>query len=443
MTAPTREEITTVDKADPSSPTLRFMGRAVGELVCHDGRPRATLSKTMASPLWRRAFTPAQPAPSLESAYWESLVPAVYHQGPKAPCAEFHALAQHGEDLVGAFSTERAGASASARESIPKHRLASWATQALQRPERERALLPGSRPKLAVYLAGDLASSATLKRPSTHIVKLDMPELPHLMLNEAIVMRAAARLGVKVVPTQLLRDPSALLVERTDRRRAAHGQVLRLQQLECAQILGAPQAGAQHLETVLDLVTRTCAYPAADKLELLRRAIFNQLFGNQDFHYRSVAFSVSAERIALAPAQGLYCSVVYPQLANADGLRLGATLHFEWLRADHWIALAQHARMKPGFLFSEIRRLAEQAPPALKRCAEELCASNAERQFVEKILRIVAARSARMLDLVTMAAHQSLPWLGARKDQPRAAAPPTPPAPRHEDVSDPGEPIYE
>jgi hypothetical protein len=418
--------------------TISFSNRRVGEIseagwIIPDLRG-----------LGRRAFPDdiANDGDPDWGAYWASLLP----DGLSRNADPQKLVAAMGGDLFGAF----------AFSGDEEARPITWPdiSRMAERQLEEggslrhdaRAVLPGACPKLPVAIKGERILTPGFHSASTHILHM-VPgtggDARARILNQALVMSAARRVELPVVYTRLQRDPYLLISARFDRGITARGQVLRRHALNGAQLLSCSNLGEgiANLKAVFHLINTVSSRPAADKLHLLRQLIFNQLCGVDDFHARSIAFLVSATGIQLAPAQGLYSSALHA--GSPVGFSIGGCQGFEWMRADHWIRLAQDAGVAPGLVFTEIRRMAKKLESCLTEAAKELCKSRLELDFASGLLSLVKARTLRCADFVLLAEHQKVPWIQGKRRQ----AVPTPEtvAPRAGDeggVAD-WEPIYE
>jgi serine/threonine-protein kinase HipA len=191
----------------------------------------------------------------------------------------------------------------------------------------DRRSLAGVQDKVSLAMINLPVRSAG----SSWILKLNPPEYPHLVENEAFFLARSARSRIKTVSGALHTDINGapgLVIERFDR--AGAGDELRTYAVEDGcQVRGRYPASkyAGSLEDTLSALVRVCAAPAPAALEFLRQATFAYLTGNGDAHAKN--FSVLADdkgRFGPAPAYDLPSSHPYGDITLAlsvDGGRDG------------------------------------------------------------------------------------------------------------------------
>lgn len=156
----------------------------------------------------------------------------------------------------------------------------------------ERTALPGVQDKV---------SAAMLNLPITQhglrfILKLNPPEYPHLVENEACFLQAARLSGLEAASAILVQDrdgQSGLLVQRFDRVPQGSGLPPRMLAVEDAcQVLGRPPADKYltGYEQTLGALAAVCQAPLPAARTLLAQLIFAYLSGNGDAHAKN--FSV-------------------------------------------------------------------------------------------------------------------------------------------------------
>jgi len=202
---------------------------------------------------------------------------------------------------------------------------------------------------------------------SSWILKLDPPEYPHLVANEAFFLARSARSRITTVSSAVRTDATGragLVVERFDRSGTAEDREVYAVEDGC-QVRGRYPAAKYvgSLEDTLGALARVCAAPRPAALEFLRQATFAYLTGNGDAHAKN--FSVLADgrgRFAPAPAYDLPSSYPYGDVTlalsvdggrdgNLTGTRfrsLGAALGLPEKAAAR--AVAETARAADGWL---------------------------------------------------------------------------------------------
>lgn len=420
-------------------PTVTFAAKLVADIKAG--------SWTFQAPedVGRRAFPTDIGADGLDSdIYWASLLPAgdARRAFPGIDgLTPRHAIERFGGDLFGAFAASGSDASDTENSRPLEWDEVAWVAKSMGQGgvawiPGVRAMMPGATLKLPVTLKGERMLTSGFRMPSTHLVHFN-PAVGDRMslLNQAIMMSAARRMKLPAVRTTLRRDPWLLVSARFDRGMTAHGQVLRRQALTAAQLLAMAGEVDRDLPAIFKLINRVSSRPAADKLQLLRQLIFNQLCGVHDFHAGSVAFLLTADSIEMAPAQGIYSGA-----ARTGALTIGGCASFEWLRADHWIRVAHDAGITPGLIFTEIRQMASKLEPCLVEAAREHCRGRMELEYAAGLVSLARGRVVRCADFVMLAEHQKVPRIrGKKRPQPADQTP----APRAQDEGPDIEPIYE
>ena len=202
----------------------------------------------------------------------------------------------------------------------------------------DRTGLPGVQAK---------ASASMVNVPLTlagrgALLKLDPPEHPHLVENEALHLTAAARLGVPVSGHAVVTDRKGtpgLLVGRFDRRHQEDGTVHRLALEDGAQVLDVYPAQKYNVTTedlISALAARAAARPVAAR-NLYLQFLFAWLTGNGDLHAKNVSVLQGPDgRWQVAPVYDVPCTALYRDMTMA----LSVDGRVKDLRRRHWEALA-------------------------------------------------------------------------------------------------------
>ncbi|KQB84014.1 type II toxin-antitoxin system HipA family toxin [Corynebacterium lowii] len=170
------------------------------------------------------------------------------------------------------------------------------------------------------------------------ILKIDPPEHPHLVLNEALHLRHAVTMGLPVSQHQVVRDRngvSGLLVTRFDRRADQNGKITRLAVEDAAQILNilpAAKYGVDAEEVVRAVASRTQA-PLIATRNLYMQFLFAWLTGNGDLHAKNISLLQDEKgRWNIAPIYDVPCTVLYRDMTMA----LPLSGKMKNLKKQHW-----------------------------------------------------------------------------------------------------------
>lgn len=230
----------------------------------------------------------------------------------------------------------------------------------------------------------DKVSAAMITLPTSvagraAILKLNPPEFPNLVENEAYFMRLAKRAKFRVPEFEVIRDANGepgLLIQRFDREYIDEA-MNRLALEDAAQVAGAYPAKKYLMtsESVADVLISHCVAKKAAALTVFRMFVFAWLTGNGDLHAKNVSILRKAGEWTIAPIYDIPSSLPYPVDADmaltlsgrdydlslrafrefADAVDLpriaadraiGELLHVSESLPDEWRA-AEHEFMRP------------------------------------------------------------------------------------------------
>ena len=152
------------------------------------------------------------------------------------------------------------------------------------------------------------------------ILKLNAPEFPHVVENELVMFRYAAKLRIPVSPVQLIRDVAGrpgLLVERFDRIPVPGGggnKVQRLAVEDGAQVLKLYPADKYNVgySRVCHALADYCSAPLPALRNLAIQGAFAWLSGNGDLHAKNVSMvQLPHGEWTIAPVYDIPSTVVY------------------------------------------------------------------------------------------------------------------------------------
>jgi serine/threonine-protein kinase HipA len=197
--------------------------------------------------------------------------------------------------------------------------------------------LPGVQRKTSA----SMLTTPLALRGQRYLLKLDPPEHPHLVENEAAHLRAAKALKVPVASSSVISDRNGLpglLVERFDRIKGADGSWVRLPFEDGTQVLGMPPASkyAVNSEDVALALMRICQAPMVAGRNLYLQFVFSWLTGNGDLHAKNVAVLGGSRGFVMAPIYDIPCTLVY----GDNSLALPLAGKTKNLKAKHWADFA-------------------------------------------------------------------------------------------------------
>lgn len=200
--------------------------------------------------------------------------------------------------------------------------------------------LAGVHDKIAVLLTKDGVALPTHGTPSSHILKVDIADVPDSVRTEHFCLSLARRIGLHAPESSihLAEDVPYALIERYDRKRhvAADGtkSLRRVHQEDFCQARGVlpfqkyESKGGPGFAALFETIRATAKTPATDMLRLLEYAAFNLAVGNPDAHAKNFSLVYRGARPVLAPLYDVNCAHAFrthykrqvPRLA----MRIGA-----------------------------------------------------------------------------------------------------------------------
>lgn len=181
-------------------------------------------------------------------------------------------------------------------------------------PERiDRVAIPGVQDKVSARMI----NVPVARTNDRYLLKLDPPEFPHLVANEAFFLEAARRSGIDAAEAEVVHDAAAtpgLLVRRFDRVPARDGGVTMLAQEDACQVLSRYPADKYRVTTeeVVGALAGVCRARPVAALALIRQIAFAYLACNGEAHAKN--FSVlrtEEDEWRVTPAYDVPTSYVY------------------------------------------------------------------------------------------------------------------------------------
>ena len=235
---------------------------------------------------------------------------------------------------------------------------------------RGRFSLAGAQAKIALQRLPDGWALPGGAEPSTHILKLPIPDLTDQALGEVLTMRAAHHLGLSVANTSLavFDGRQTIMVERYDRQ-LVDGRWHRVHQEDLCQAAGlAPRykyedRGGLGVAACADLVRRYAG--PADVERFAEAVMFNHLVKATDAHARNYSLVITADGARLAPLYDLNTGLLYGhRWARHSAMRIGDEDRFEEIGAYHWRCLATDVGLDYQWVRDRLVTMAARLPDA-------------------------------------------------------------------------------
>lgn len=202
----------------------------------------------------------------------------------------------------------------------------------------DRHALPGVQAKASA----SMVNVPVHLRGRSALLKLDPPNHPHLVANEALHLRHATALSIPVSGYSVVRDRNGLeglLVARFDRPPSSTGVPARLAVEDAGQALGIYPAHKYNVTTedVINVLAGLTPHRPTAARNLYLQFLYAWLTGNGDLHAKNVSVLQGATgRWDIAPVYDVPCTVLYRDMSMALSVD-GRTKN---LRRRHWEALA-------------------------------------------------------------------------------------------------------
>lgn len=207
-----------------------------------------------------------------------------------------------------------------------------------------RISLAGAQDKASLCMIDGKLCAPAPKVPTTHILKVPIHGLEATVENEYYCLSLARRAGIDAAEAEIksIDDLMILLVKRYDRVYKSDATVSRIHQEDFCQALGVVSTKKYQVDggpTLLDCfkLIEQVKQPAIDRLELLRRVLFNYLVGNCDCHAKN--FSILHHengQVSLAPAYDLICTSIYENTTRRFAMSIGKESELNSIRARNW-----------------------------------------------------------------------------------------------------------
>lgn len=228
----------------------------------------------------------------------------------------------------------------------------------------DRLAIPGVQDRLS---AG-LISLPVARRSERYLLKLDPPEFPHLVANEAFFLQAARRSHLETAQAEVVHDREGvpgLLVRRFDRIAHPDGRVRALPQEDGDQVLGRYPADRYRVTTeeVIGALSARCPARPVAALTLLRQVAFAYLSCNGDAHARNFSIFAPADgEWRVTPAYNLPST--YPYQDQTMALSLNGRIREDIGRRD-FLALGEAVGVRQKAVEGPLDRLVGAVDPWL------------------------------------------------------------------------------
>ena len=252
-------------------------------------------------------------------------------------------------------------------------------------------------------------------QPSTHILKVPMPDHPEQSINEHLCLSTAryAGLAAAVSELQTWGEHKVVVVRRFDRLRGADGVVSRVHQEDLHQAVGNykasiyqnDEAGSHNPARLARLLRRHSTEPARDVSGFFDALAFNWLICNTDAHAKNYSVFLGPNTVRLAPLYDVWSIMPEdPHHYESWSLAMSVLDDRRVLAAasrQAWCETAHATGLTPSEGVDRVERLAKAVPSALERAVDELEPIHRECRVVRQLASMVPARMAKCLAVLS------------------------------------------
>ncbi|MBL4831288.1 MAG: HipA domain-containing protein [Aliivibrio sp.] len=211
---------------------------------------------------------------------------------------------------------------------------------------------------------------------STHIIKFEKKDQPHLVINEFVTMKLAKRIGLDVAEVELkyFDQYPALLVERFDRKLFDTTKVGRRHMIDACQAcnLGVDRKYERNLGKQRDVshihdgvsfarlfaISEQCENPIAAKIAMLKWALFNLCIYNADAHGKNFSFFVQKSGLTPTPLYDLVNVRMYPEFEQDLAMAIGDEFDSDSINAYQLVEFADDCDISPKLLQQNLKKIA-------------------------------------------------------------------------------------
>ncbi len=275
----------------------------------------------------------------------------------------------------------------------------NWAAK-----ERPRLSLAGAQNKCPILVREGTYLLPLKASPSSHILKFELADYRNLPVYETFTTLLAGAVGLPVVDIQLrmVDKTHYVLIERYDRQRDEHGQLVRLHQEDFCQALGYgyerkyQEDGGPGFADCYRLVQDISSDPANDLQYLLRWQIFNVLAGNSDGHAKNLSLLyLTNGEIRLAPFYDLVCTRAIERIDYHLAFSVGKERNPGAITPEHWTILARQCDLRPQFLLNQVHDVATRLQDVFNSTRAAFEARYGEYPALQRVEQVVTKQCQR------------------------------------------------
>ncbi|MCY3643345.1 MAG: HipA domain-containing protein [Acidimicrobiaceae bacterium] len=259
--------------------------------------------------------------------------------------------------------------------------------------------------------------------PSTHILKVPMPDQPEQAVNEHLCLTTARYAGLDTAATELQTWAShtVVIVKRFDRIRGSDGVPRRVHQEDLHQAAGDYEApiyqGSDNAghdpATLARLLRQHSTEPSRDIATFFDALAFNWLICNTDAHAKNYSILLGPNTARLAPLYDIWSIMAEdPHHHESWALAMSALEDHRILAAHSaqaWRTTAAAVGLNPSEGVERVERITRAIPDALARAVDELDPAHRATGVVAALSSMVPTRTTRCLSALADSAAAAEP----------------------------------
>lgn len=229
--------------------------------------------------------------------------------------------------------------------------------------------VPGVQPKLSITLVKQAKENSNARLTvvaalgGQFIFKPPSDRFPEMPENEHVTMRIGEALGIRVVPSSLIRLLSgelSYITKRIDRTETGE----KLHMLDMFQITEAFDKYKGSMEKIGKALDSYSSNTLLDKTFFFDLALFSFLTGNSDMHLKNFSMIESTFGWVLSPAYDLLnVAIVFPE--DTEELALSLAGKKKKLKYEHFEQLAERLGLTPKQIKGAFNRIIKNKSKAL------------------------------------------------------------------------------
>jgi len=240
--------------------------------------------------------------------------------------------------------------------------------------------VPGVQAKLSMSLVKKVKGKSDTRLTvigalgGQYIFKPPSDRFPEMPQNEHVTMRMAETLGIRVVPSSLIRLASgelSYITKRVDRKETGE----KIHMIDMFQITEAFDKYKSSMEKVGKALNRYSDNPLLDKIFYFELTLFSFLTGNNDMHLKNFSMIENTSGWVLSPAYDLLnVSILNPDDEEELALTLGGKK--KKLKRDDFVEFGEELGLNDKQIKGAFKRIRRNTPKAMEWIGRSFLSEN-------------------------------------------------------------------